>query len=336
MFKNNKLINYENYIDVNKIYQNQKDIFFTFTGYDPVIGKRYKSPFRYDTDAGCRFEYKGNKLYFVDNAGYNGKIFFDCIDTVTTLYPYLDFIDILNLIKNKVGLKDFKTPLKQEFKYLFKPQIKFKYVKWNKDNYFTKKYNIHYDYLNNQPYYNVKDYWTNSKLDRSMKPNKYGFPCIAYYFDESDNTKLYFPENGKNKTKWYSTCNNNDIFGWHRLDYYLNKGGDIYLLSGGKDELCLNYEFDLNTFAFQTETFPKDINKLDNYIPVKFKDILPHFNRLFVWLDNDEKGIESSKIISSYFNNYIDTRIISQDYFNDVADIYENNKNLLKLILNEY
>jgi hypothetical protein len=337
VFNNNKIVNYESYINVESIYNKDKEVFLTFLGYDPIIGKRFKSPFRTDTKPGCRFEYKGDKLYFVDNAGYKGKIFFDCIETVRALNPQLSYVDVLNLIRKKVGLKHVKIPYKERIIYNYEPIIKFKYSPWNINNYFTDRYGIIPEYLNKQPYYNADKYWTNSKLDRSLKSNKYGFPCIAYYFEDTDHTKLYLPNARDNEVKWYSTCNNNDIFGWHRVFEYMVNGGDLYLLSGAKDEMILNYELGLNTLAFQSETFPSDLNKLDKFIPIKFIELLQYFDNLYIWLDNDDKGIQSSEILQGYFNNYINTIIIKQNYYNDVADISENEKFLLKKIIkNEF
>jgi len=96
--------------------------------------------------------------------------------------------------------------------------IRFTTQEWTKDNLFFLDPNI----LKRENIFLVKDYWWGRS--GNWKKNKWGTElCIAYYFPETEHTKLYFPNNPPEQ-KWFANINSNDIFG---LDS-LNQEGDRF------------------------------------------------------------------------------------------------------------
>ena len=76
-------------------------------------------------------------------------------------------------------------------------------------------------HLYNENVYLVDDYWI--KQDSDYEWNHLHNPkktlTIAYYFPDTNHVKLYFPN--EYSIKWYTNCDQNDVFGESKLDYYL-------------------------------------------------------------------------------------------------------------------
>lgn len=318
MFDNYKNSFNKEFLD---IFDNQEEGFAALLNFYPQIGKFYKSPFRVDKEAGCRFEYnKKGKLFLIDNAGINNKIFFSVIDTCMQLYS-LTFEEALLWFRDNISVKKRKSlkTFKNNLRINFKPIIYYKRKDWDDNNYFTRDYGISIDYLNHQPYYSVSEYWYNTKNNWNVRKNCNLNPTIndviAYQFENT--IKLYFPQAEKYKNlKFYTDCTN-ELFGWHRMDQYLsNEDKDLYILSGGKDELVLNYHFGLNTLGLQHERLKQ--------LPKDFYTVLPEFDNIYILLDNDNTGREHSLYLKNKLGDK--SKILYLTQFNDVADYIKNNK----------
>jgi len=304
-----------------QIFKNQKKIFKNYLGVTPSISSRLHSPFRSDRNPDCRFTTHEGIWYFIDNATYKGKLTFNCIELVMYMFE-VNFKQACNMISQEVDL----SGQEQYENYLFKPVIKFKYSKWPEDNYFTRNYGISTKYLDQQPYYYVTDYYTNSKnnllLTKNTIYNPRNVETIAYHFDER--VKLYFPNQD---IRFYSSCNNDDIFGFHRFGDYLFSN-DVIITKSGKDEMVANYHLGLATLAVQQET--------TRYLPDKVLRNLNRFDNIYVWYDADYTGLAWSKYMVNYLNSHFPNKAKGiyhkLELGNDIAEIYENyGKNLLKI-----
>lgn len=291
-----------------------EELIFSFYLKDVVnADKRYLSPFRKDKTPGCRFERRKSRLYFVDNAGYKGKLYFDTIAFVMNLFD-ISFQEAVYKIYTEVGKShlDFKVK-KVEQKSNREIDIRFKYIKWDSRNYFTEFLDIPIEYLNNQPYHNVANYWCTTKKDRNLVRNRFGHNCVAYYFEDSNHTCLYWPHRLKHN-KFFTNMNSEDVFGYHRISSYIERGGDLYIVSGGKDEMCLNYHAEANTLGLHSE---------NGVLPNKIVDILHYFNTIFVIMDNDKAGKIASEILVNKIKMFHDNVIPMFPISNDISETYE-------------
>lgn len=335
------------------IASNSDYVWLIFFGQLPEYGKRLHSPFRNDRNPKCRWRYANNQWYFIDNKGYNNRIMWSIYDFVGWLNPHLDNKGIYSLICQKlletvpniVSIPDRRpnSSIVQNSNIT----IKFEYEEWDEDDYFTKEYDISPEYMNMQPYYKVTTYWCNSKKDNTIRRNPFYNPknniTIAYHFRDSGHTKLYWPEKEKDKLKWYSNCNAEDIFGWHRIDSYTD---EIAILKSAKDELIINYHYGINTLATQSEAIVQSL-KLYNVCEVK------EINSVKIWYDNDETGQQNSRRFTEWWGNYFRQskkneskdgffRSISRvetnpGYGKDPAEIYKSHRGYLdKIINNEF
>lgn len=278
--------NYNYWYDVSEIFARQEEVFYTFIGLYPSNKIRFKSPFRPDNKPGCRFEFLNGIWYLIDNATHKGRLSFNCINMVKELFE-CDFkaacrIIYFNLDKN---MGSYEKVALEANKHI---QIEFKVKDWTENNYFT-SYGLPVGYLKNQPYYLVESYLTNSKTDKNLKLNRFYnpdvYPVIAYYFEDTNHTKLYFP--GR-EMRFYSNCNNDDIFGWHRIgDYLFNREDTVlFITKSAKDEMILNYYFDVMSLALQGEVFKE--------LPNKLMSIIKYFDKIVVNMDNDRVGHEAN------------------------------------------
>lgn len=310
-------------------------IFQEFFGHYPDLRKKYFSPFRQDSHPDCRFEFKRNKLCFVDNAGYKNKVFFDCFQFVMYLYN-CDYNQALQLVADRLQIYNIKrrpinilNSVKQPIqKKNYIPIIKFKYKRWRDEHYFT-QFDIPSAFLNTQPYFNVSNYWANTKNDFTVRKNTFGKHkhMIAYYFEDTNNVKLYFPNQ---KYRFHSNCNNRDIFGWHRMgDYLFNNDKRLFITKGGKDELIGHYHYNFNIVGFQQEVFA--------YLPSKLIRVVKYFDEIFIWFDPDQTGINGSKKLALTLKSFYPMKkvyiINYKEELGDLTDIHQNKKiNLIKLV----
>ena len=215
---------YEKYFkkvyNLDVIYNNQDRIFKHFLGEHPNETIRLHSPFRFDESPGCRFSFFQGKWYFIDNATYNGKLSFDCINLVMALYDFERFQDAIAYIYEKVDL-DFSSNYDFIGKDKFIPIIKFKPKDFVPNHYFT-QFNLNSDDLINSRCFQVGSYWANTKKDHSLRFNCLGNPnneqIFAFYFQPTGNVKLYFPE--RESDKFFTNCSFSDYFGYNQdFDY---------------------------------------------------------------------------------------------------------------------
>lgn len=320
-----------NYQDVLSMVR-QEDVFSVFLNDHVSLNNRYYSPFpdrvKPDSSPGCRFKWYKNWLYFIENASYKGKVAFNCFQLVQYMHD-INFGQAVALIVDRMGLKSTSEVI---FKSIDKPKIidkprniiKFTYNSWSEPNYYTSNFDISTDYLNKQPYYNVKSYWINTAEDRTVIKNRFGnnFDCIAYHFKDTNQTKLYWPE--KERPRFWSNADNTNIFGWHRMgDYLFGDSETLLITKSAKDEMILNFHFNLNTIGFQGESIKEIPDKLIRILKLgKFKEII------ILW-DSDEAGYSNGFRLNSLLKSHFPCINIRNSWYhayNDTADAYTNIK----------
>lgn len=321
---NLKTENTASYKEVLDIYT-QEEIFYLLLGYYPDYIMRYKSPFRSDRSAQCRFEKSGNWLYFIDNASFNGEIRFNCFKTASILWGIpIPEVCYKLLTHKKVYFPKF-VPVDQQ---LFKCDIRIETEKWQEDDYFS-QFEIPISMLNKACVFKVKNYWINSKYNSKLIKNSFGKKDvqIAYFFPETSNIKLYFP-NEPSEHKWYSNTNTEDIFNWTIKD---DEESDIAILTkSGKDALLMQHHFSTPTIALLNEQC---------FVPKKALEWLRTKSNVVVFYDNDYVGIECSNKISKQltengvssiqFNN---TESCYSEYGGkDASEIFSNREGFSKL-----
>lgn len=254
---------------------NQEWLFLKYVGIYPDVNKRYPSIFRSDRDPGCRFEWRSGILYFVDNAGYNGKTHFDIIGVICILQR-VSIPKAINMIEND-NLPSYNITYDVKEKTNRLPSIRFQYAEWPEDNYFR----IRPFDLWNEHVYLVTDYWI--KEDDIWLKNHIHNPksslTIAYYFPDTNKVKLYWPN--EKKFKWYSNCTD-EIYGESKMDYYLEKDNRIIVITKSqKDRLVLDYLCGVAAIAPQSESSIISDNVIDK---------CKKFKKQLILYDNDVAG----------------------------------------------
>lgn len=309
------------YIDKHQILDNQTDLFKWEMGVSPSKGVRLLSPFRIDKDAGCRFIQRNGIWYFVDNAGYRGKVYFDIISLVQYKYNFslketFNYLRTL-LIENNwykpkhlIGIKDSRD--KKEFycRILVVPN------KWEADNYFTRDYDLPIDFLQNQRLTPVKKYWVNTHKLHSLRmnyiynPKKVETFSIYYY---SKNSKLYFPNQ---EYRFYSNGNKDDI-----IPILVNDSAELFLTSSLKDAMVLSYHYNKNTVALFNEQIGGDISN-------ELLKLIYQFNDIKILLDNDEAGYKSAEFFKQRINVLKSITKYSLNCGKDISESYKKYKHI--------
>ncbi len=273
-------------------YINQEEVMFQYLGIYPDLYKKFKSPFRTDSQPGCRFEWRNGMLCFVDNTAFNGRLYWN-IFHVVMYQKSCDFQQACRYIAEGRYSPVKSIPIEKP-----KLEIKFTYKPWGEN-----LFGLSNEILLSEHVYLVEDYWAHRNYWRKNFLHK--SLCIAYYFPKTNHVKLYFPE--EKEDRWYSNCSNQDIYGLDSLADY----GDLLIISKSqKDRLALKYDYSYeNVIAVQNEGcyIPNDI----------MAELKQRFERIVIVFDNDLTGYEQAQKLSEKYN--INYRIIE----NDVKDIYD-------------
>lgn len=286
----------------------QEDIFYLAFGYYPEIGKKYHSPFRPDSNAGCRFEWKDNLLFFYDNAGYNGKIAFTAFDAIQIIYNLKSLPDACKYIEKHLGTTPVKKVIiPKEIKREIK--IGFTHEPWTEHNNIFKEYYIPHELLNqDKETYCVKDYWCNTKADSNIMRNRFFnpkyFPTVAYHLN--GRTKLYWPT--AKHHNWYTNCIPSDLFDLDLIDTY--DKDYLIITKSKKDALVLKV---LNKQVIATQSEVPDIE-----IGYHLKD---KFDTVFILYDNDDTGLKMSNLLCK---KYGFTNIVLPSKEKDISDFIKN------------
>lgn len=297
---------YNDYIDIKNLLSrlDQESLFHKYTGIYPsnISTTRYYSLFRHDRKPGCSFRWHSGKLYFVDNARFRNKLWFDIIDCIEILHN-CSTKEAINMIVNENPI-DKNYIINSTTTIKIKPEIRFKYKPFEEDNLFG----ISPKHLNNENIYLVTDYWIKKSNDWEYNNihNPRKTVCIAYHFPHNNNVKLYFPN--EVNYRFYTNCDDNDVYGMYKLDYYLEKNDNFLIITKSqKDRILLDYVYGYNAIAVQSETsinLPKDVvTKIH-----KFKQAL-------ILFDHDNTGQQFAAKLSEKLDIPWTNVIIAKDVY---------------------
>lgn len=293
----------------------EEELFTLFLGYTPKVGNYYKTPFpRKDNRAGCRFKYRNNQLFFIENAGWKGRVYWDCFSLG---------MELNNQSLSELCYDIFKrNPNKQRFNiqqehHKFKCDIRIIKKEWDSENYFTRNFDIDPSFLTCEEIFNVKEYFVNTKNNYSLQRNLFGKfnDQIAYYFPESQHIKLYFPNNNPdNQIKWYSNADDDDVYNWNKLNTFDFKLNKLIITKSGKDCLILNYYLPYPVIAVQQE---------NSYLPKKILEFIKTNNIIPVLLydNSDTDSVKVEKIVNYYKDYNIEYFFYPKDS-KDTAEYY--------------
>ena len=246
---------------------------------------------------------------------FNNKLYWSCIDVVMFI-KHCNFQQALEILWEKSSPVKIQTIHQEK---VFVPQIRFEKKQWFEPNLFM----LPGEVLEKELVFNVKNYWIKSKF--GWMKNSIHDPSktlvVAYYFPDTDHVKLYFPEQSENR--WYSNCSIQDIFGWHKIEFYKTISEKLIITKSGKDRLILDYFIGVPSIALQNEGcyFPEDI-------PLKLSTSFQDISFLY---DNDISGIyQAQKLSEKYGFRYKVIECDAKDPFEMVQNYgVENTKNLI-------
>ena len=278
-------------------------------GITPELNKKYFSIFRTDKTPGCRFEYKNKILYFVDNSGYNNKLFFNAIDLIMELEK-VNFKKACSIYRKIIASQPVQVQ-NNFFKEKKRSIIQISEIPFTK-NHFYSKYNLPHDYLNKLPdVHNFNGFKLNGQVNL--------ITGIAFSFD--GRYKLHFPNRIKNK--FITNFTKYDIL----LKNKINWDAPIILISKSRKESALfDYHLNLQSVVQYNEVTPLYDELLKELIIYKNSG-----GRVIVLMDNDDTGNK----MSNYYKEKFQFEAVVP-IKNDFADDYliDNFKKLKNEIYN--
>ena len=263
---------------------NQEEIFRIPLGHYPRLGEYITSPFREDSNAGCRFEWYGDKLFFVDF----GDIIThrDCFNFLRDFYGFKSisqisefivsyFDDTVNYPQGLTTESCCRPHIKKEHcSILFhsKPFIEADRLHWSQFE--IKKAHLIEDSVFSLSMYKIytpeKDKWT------TFRPIDLSYAICG--FDER--CKIYNPYK-KGKFKWITNCVANDVGGFSNLTF----GSVLIITKSYKDYRVLKNQ-GYHVVWFQNEgMFPSDEILLN---------IAGRYDNIYILFDNDTSGIQAA------------------------------------------
>lgn len=283
------------------------------------VGEPFSSPFRTDKNPsfGIFRANNGNLLFKDLGTGESG----DCFKFVKILknkktieQTILDiYFDILLTNKNP------ELPIKEEKKEKYDIQIhKGKFADY--DLKYWSQYNITEKILKLFEVYKAYKVYHNNEIIRYHRKNN---PIYAYKINQS--YRIYMPLSPERRYKWLGNLTNEDLGGYKQLP----KKGDILIISKALKDVMLWYSLGYPAVCPQSE---------GTLISEEYmNDLKSRFNKIIIWYDNDEAGINFAKKMQEKY--VIPYRIIPTSYkekdLTDFCATYgiEKTEKLIKNIL---
>lgn len=264
----------------------------------PIRSGLYRSPFRKDRKPTCSFYYgKSGRLYFHDFAT---SEHFDVFEIVKRKYS-LSFNKAVDKI---ISERDKFTTAEVD---LDKPNLE--YIPGPDNFKYFNEFGISDATLNRYGVKNARAVYINETLSwRATEKN----PIFVYKF-ATGNFKLYRPLSADKSKKWKSNCNIQDVNGFLQL----KPKGDIVFITSSMKDVMLLHELGYQAIAFNSE----DIStKGENEVFIKnlILHLKTRFNRVVLFLDNDEPGIRYSKKIGAHYK--LDYILLPPNTEKDISD----------------
>ncbi len=300
------------------------DIYRYYIGNSFKIGKIMSSPFRKDKNPsfGIFKSSKTSSLLYKDLAtGSNGN----CIKFIQELFniSYREAIIkiISDIINTTLTISTKGIDIKEDYEST-KTIISIKKKNFTKiDDDYWNQFCLFRDDLRHFNVFPIQIYW----LNEIVQPWAYKYENPGYAYQVYNKYKLYFPLALK-KYKWISNCSSYDIQGLEQLDDY----GDLLIITKALKDVMVLYKLGYKAIAPNGEnhSIPKDI----------INNLINRFDRIVIFYDNDEAGINGANKIASKYN--LKTISIPSEYPKDISDYIkqygiDKSKELLKQLLND-
>lgn len=290
MYQYQPLVPQDVYDLIDSLGYTQEGIFSIVFGYEPVTNVYVTSPFRRDNNPGCWFEWYGDKLIFKDFAEKREKRARDCFQAVRDFFSLSDLgavseyivrnydseIAPISFERHKDSVRksektiEFRAKLFNEQDRLFWSPFQISKVDLIKDGVFS------------NAYYKI----ISSEKVTIFRPRDLSYTLTGF----GDRVKIYNPRR-KKKGKWFTTCNENDIFGYSELSLF----GELLIITKSYKDYRVIRNQNFECIAFQNEgAFPSDNILLD---------LAARFKQIFILFDNDEAGIKAAMNLVAKFQS---------------------------------
>lgn len=276
MFSSSNKLRYINFAELLKEFD-QEHLFKKYTNLNPN-GFNY-SIFRKDKSPDCRFKWYKGLLYYVDNATFKGKLYFDILDVLSELYN-ISKLEAAHKIIAENNSSINKKNYYMDQAVVNRVNIRFEKQEWEKDNYLLLDPNT----LENEYVFKVKNYWIDSGegFKKNHVYNPSNILTIAYYFPKTDSVKLYWPNQ---QFKFYTNATPNDIF---ISDDFLPFDNTFIITKSNKDRLLFKHMYGFESVAPQSENQP---------IKQEVIDLAKQYKKQYTIYDADHTGIVFAKKI---------------------------------------
>ena len=280
-------------------------LFKTYCKNFDVIGRKFKSEFRSDSEPSCHVIMWNEDLLYKDFGDKSYRVF----DYIAMKYN-TDFQGALQIINRDFNLGFGSTSTAEKIggsldivetldfisKTKKQPTIlEITPRKWtDEDKAYWSQYDIPLRLLEYHNISSIAGYKiTNSKQDGvyyRTGPYQIAYSFDYYWFEEVFRRKLYFPQT-KGKYRFVSNVNYTIVQGWTLLPKI--ETDILFVTKSYKDILIFNL---LGYWAIAP-------NSEHSFIPEKVMDKLKlRFRNIFTWFDNDEGGIKGGKHFANTFN----------------------------------
>lgn len=251
---------------------------------EPVsMGKVFCSPFRNDSNPGCKYGVKNGRLYFFDHSK---DLMLDCFNVVQHSQN-LSFRQALERINQDLGLglgTNQAIPVVNQIERVEYQKTPIKYhieaKPWDESSLsYWKSFGITEKTLKEHDVYNTKNVYKDGKFtSRSTEKN----PIFTYILP-SGNCKHYRPLSRDKSRKWWGNTNKLDLFG--RVEGM--QPGELLIITSSLKDVMVCHEAGYTAVAPQNEHSSFDQSFLD--------EVNSKFDKIIVIYDNDETGLTQMK-----------------------------------------
>lgn len=303
----NQLNTFMNLSDVVRHY-GQEAIMEYYFGQPVALNKFYCNPFRKDNNPGCSFHYtKSGKLIFKDFAVKS----MDCLDVasqrtgvsgvelITQIQKDFSRFQSLNISYPQMTLDPIVRELNETaIQCKFEPMGDKDFVYWLSYGVSKKSLEKYQVQKVIRARINGRDWYLKNNID------------VCYQYINEGKVKLYRPFAPKLK-KFRNNYNETILPGY---EYLPENGASLFLTKAEKDMMTLD-SLGKNAICMKSETsWDLPLDKVDS--------LKERFQRIYVWLDADTTGQESTEKLTkkySFIPLYHDRK-----YGKDLSDIYKN------------